>query len=149
MPPGSSHFSLIIGEQLTSPLVFLCENTEPPQLNKHLFLVASSCPHWFHGRCSRWWWDPVHCRGRQGPAEHVQVPFSSHRRPGTPRCSWIYSAFVISLLRCCSHLARVVVWMMPFSPLIECSQLLSCGAFPDPGPLWMQSMGTNKVPLCQ
>lgn len=111
--------------------------------NEHLFLLASSCPHWFYGRRTRWWWDPVHLGGCRGPAdaEHLQVPFGTGRVLGAPRYSWECSDFVISLLRYWSHLARVIIWMMPFSLLIECSQVASCRAFPDPEPCWNAERG--------
>lgn len=94
--------SRLLPLQLTSP--FLCGS---PQLNKHGFLLASSCPHRFYGRGARWWWDPVRlwgCRWRPADAGHMQVPFGTSRRLGAPRYSWVCPGFVIGPLRCRSRL---------------------------------------------
>lgn len=132
--------------RMISPLAFLCENIEHPQISKHLLLLSSSCPDRFYGRCTRWWWNPVHMWGCWGPvdAEHVQVPFGTRRRSGAPRYTWVCSDFVISLLSGCSHLARVTVWIMPFSPLIGCSQLPFYRAYPDPRPPWDAECGEEQ-----
>lgn len=135
--------SRLLPFQLTSPFAFLWKTLNPAQLNEHLFLLASSCPHWFYGRRTRWWWDPVHSGGCRGPAnaEHLQVPFGTGRVLDAPRYSWVCSDFVISLLRYWSHLARVIIWMTPFSLLIECLQVPSWRAFPDPEPRWNAERG--------